>query len=750
VISYTYDLPYRQTAITYPAGTANVAFAYDALSQRTVMTDGTGTTTWTFDAVGRPITITQPNVGNVGYGYDSAGDRTRLSYPDGKVVTYAYDLAARLVNVTDWQFKTTSYSYNALGQPITVTLPNGVTSRYSYDNAGRLAVISHTTLTQTLGVYTYTLDAMGNRVQVTETLPITNTMSLALTSRGSIASGALSANGTRGSVTGFNGGSAFLAFTHLQPVATQTLTGGLSTLTINYGYDPLYRLTAANYSSGQVYTYTYDAVGNQSSAGAPAGINFYTYDAANRVNTVNGQAYTWDNKGNLRSDGVVSYTYDAANRLTALSPNTHTFSYDGMGDRVQQLTSSTPITYTLDQGAGLTQVLAEITGTQTTAHLYGLTRLSQQTLTGTQYFLDDGLGSVRELVDASGNLTLVKRYDPYGQTIASVGSGGSNYGFAAEYEDSTQLYYLRARYYTSRSGRFIQKDSWAGDDNNPQSLNAWAYVGGDPISFTDPSGHYRWRNVRNFSPSAPPGSAESWQHQFIENEIERRYGGSTPDFWSIVLEYTIPRTYGQRVDVINLPNASNQQSALQPSGGTASLYEIEPVTEYDTGVSQLTGYLTKMVERSYRMSGQTPDLKTYDWTKLQWQIGSVPIPAEPFAFTPPGYSTSILVWYQDKGVILYAQSTDPIRNFKNLPPVVIDWLQSHQNESRENQQFAQMLEEARARQAQPASTGIDSSTVVGACIGVIVVGGTILILADPIPGDEVALPALWSLLLVPR
>ncbi len=174
------------------------------------------------------------------------------------------------------------------------------------------------------------------------------------------------------------------------------------------------------------------------------------------------------------------------------------------------------ITYTLDQPAGLTQVLAEITGTQTMTYLYSLTRISQQTSAGTQYFLDDGLGSVRELVDGAGNVVLVNRYEPFGRQISSTGAVQSNYGFAAEYLDANQLYYLRARYYQPSRGRFIQKDSWAGsyinladaggsyvgsgtgqvstgelspDYTRPQSLNGWAYGEGNPVNRTDPSGH---------------------------------------------------------------------------------------------------------------------------------------------------------------------------------------------------------------------------------------------------------------------
>ena len=53
---------------------------------------------------------------------------------------------------------------------MTVTSPNGVTSTFGYDGAERLQNITHQGLTQTLGSYAYILDAVGNRVSVTETL----------------------------------------------------------------------------------------------------------------------------------------------------------------------------------------------------------------------------------------------------------------------------------------------------------------------------------------------------------------------------------------------------------------------------------------------------------------------------------------------------------------------------------------------------------------------------------------------------
>jgi RHS repeat-associated protein len=51
-----------------------------------------------------------------------------------------------------------------------LSLPNGVVSGYDYDAAGRLTLLTHATLTETLGSYAYGLDGVGNRRVLTETL----------------------------------------------------------------------------------------------------------------------------------------------------------------------------------------------------------------------------------------------------------------------------------------------------------------------------------------------------------------------------------------------------------------------------------------------------------------------------------------------------------------------------------------------------------------------------------------------------
>jgi len=107
-------------------------------------------------------------------------------------------------------------------------------------------------------------------------------------------------------------------------IATPTATAVPSgPVTINYAYDPLYRLTTADYSTGDYYHYTYDAVGNRltqdESVYGLASTDTYIYDDANRLTSASGVNYAWDSNGNLLSDGVNTYTYDSTNRLIAIN-----------------------------------------------------------------------------------------------------------------------------------------------------------------------------------------------------------------------------------------------------------------------------------------------------------------------------------------------------------------------------------------------------------------------------------------------
>ncbi len=46
-------------------------------------------------------------------------------------------------------------------------------------------------------------------------------------------------------------------------------------------------------------------------------------NSANCLTNVNGQAYTWDNNGNLTNDGSKTYLYNQANQLTGITATPH-------------------------------------------------------------------------------------------------------------------------------------------------------------------------------------------------------------------------------------------------------------------------------------------------------------------------------------------------------------------------------------------------------------------------------------------
>jgi YD repeat-containing protein len=107
----------RLTSISYSDGqTPNVTYAFDGNGNRTSMTDGTGQTTYSYDELDRPTSVTSPGSQPVGYRYDLDGNRRKLIYPDGTSVTYNFHNGDQLTSLADWANRSTSYTYFPDGQ----------------------------------------------------------------------------------------------------------------------------------------------------------------------------------------------------------------------------------------------------------------------------------------------------------------------------------------------------------------------------------------------------------------------------------------------------------------------------------------------------------------------------------------------------------------------------------------------------------------------------------------------------------
>jgi RHS repeat-associated protein len=107
-----------------------------------------------------------------------------------------------------------------------------------------------------------------------------------------------------------------------------------------------------------------------------------------------------------------------------------------------------------------------------------------------EYYLLDGQGSVRGLTDgATGTLTQEYAYDTFGKLTSGDASKSAYLYTGQQYDAATELYSLRARYYSPQQGRFLSRDKWPVDYQNPMELNRYGYTANNPIRYSDPSGY---------------------------------------------------------------------------------------------------------------------------------------------------------------------------------------------------------------------------------------------------------------------
>ena len=197
--------------------------------------------------------------------------------------------------------------------------------------------------------------------------------------------------------------------------------------------------------------------------------------------------YTYDNRGNLLSDGVFTYTYNAAGRLVQAQSITATlvYTYNADGLRVAQSVDGVETAFTWDLAAGLAEVLSS----DGAMYLHGLHLIAEQRSGAWWYSLGDALGSVRQWTDGGGVVTYAGGYTPFGVELWREGSTASHWGYTGEWWDAdAALLYLRARWYAPGVGRFTQRDVQPGDYRRSLTLNDYLYVVANPINYTDPSG----------------------------------------------------------------------------------------------------------------------------------------------------------------------------------------------------------------------------------------------------------------------
>ncbi len=316
---------------------------------------------------------------------------------------------------------------------------------------------------------------------------------------------------------------------------------GLGNLT-TYSYDKINRLITQTDSENFTTTYTYDAVGNLLSLIDVDGTSSFTYDDCNQLLNAthsdidnDDETYSYDDNGNrtitgydtgvnneLLSDGVYNYDYDDEgnlisqttiatgevrlfewdylNRLVAVTDfdssnnvsQTVEFSYDMFGQRLSKVVDGIATYFVYDREDVILDFVDDGSGVELDMrylHGAGIDQvLAQEDSNGNiTWLLTDHLGTIRDLVDNTGDVVNHLTYDSYGNVVSETdASVDSRYRFTGrEWDEEIDLYYYRARYYNGKTGRFISVDPISFDSG---TYNLYGYVDNNPVNAIDPFG----------------------------------------------------------------------------------------------------------------------------------------------------------------------------------------------------------------------------------------------------------------------
>ncbi|WP_406656961.1 DUF2341 domain-containing protein [Methanolobus sp. ZRKC2] len=443
-IYFTYDSIGRKISMT-DLDMGHWTYEYDLNGNLINQTDARGVSTiLTYDDLNRVTAIDYPNDEDVSFTYDLEFNGTLSQVTRGNVSSaYDYDLRYRVEDETvtlDSTPYTTSYEYDSMDRPTMITYPNGENVNLTYN--------AQTLLESVEGVVD-NLDYNARNQITTKEL-------------------------SNGVVTSYTYDTEKLLLDRIYTDSLQDLNynfdnvGNILEIEDNvlnsvktYGYDDLDRLTSADMSVNSVPTYqrdfTYDQYGCiQQVDENSVTISTYEYNQTpfHAPVSYNGNDLEYDANGNLIEDEDFSYVYNDANQLSEVrysgnSSLVEKYWYDADGKRVKKQNSAGEFTYYVNK-------FYEVDNGNATSYFFrDDERIAKETAGDMEWYLSDHLGSTTLLIDESGLEVERTEYYPYGQ----VQSGGlEKYGFTGQENDAdTDLMYYGARYYSPEYRVFVQR-----------------------------------------------------------------------------------------------------------------------------------------------------------------------------------------------------------------------------------------------------------------------------------------------------
>ncbi len=355
--TYTYDHLNRKTSETDPDpdGTGGLSapvttYTYDADGNMLTLTDPTlNVTTWTYDRQNRVTSETNQTGHADSDVYDANGNLIQETDRDGRVIVFAYDRDNRLLS-ENYSGSSIAFAYSVNGMVTAATdSSSGTMETFAYDNLNRLisenTVFSGVsgTLTQSWGydrdsnITSYSYKQNGTTVFLNNYTydAMSRLILLAQADGGGGAVNAKSVSFT------YNADSQYDVVTKYHDL---TQTSGDPVATTGYTYDSMNRLTKeqSNLGSGPsmlIYNQSYNIASQIIALSTIDGTSDFTYDNDGQLQTVSAGAmpsedYSYDASGNRDSTG---YTTGSDNQMTAApnianTSNHYDFAYDHEGN----------------------------------------------------------------------------------------------------------------------------------------------------------------------------------------------------------------------------------------------------------------------------------------------------------------------------------------------------------------------------------------------------------------------------------